>query len=94
MEFTLWNKKALNFPSDATGRAVQIKDAPVSDFHEKQLVITNETMIEMRVTKPKARQLEQRWANGGNQELFESVSNGGLDGGNTFGYLYLPIARL
>jgi replication factor A1 len=87
MELTLWGKEALDFPSDAAGRVVQIKDARVRDFRGKQLVTTNGTMIEIRATEPRARELEQWWASGGNQELFESASTGGADGGNTFGYL-------
>jgi replication factor A1 len=87
MELTLWDKDALNFPSDAVGRVVQIKDARVSEFNGKQLGTTNGTMIDIRATEPKARELERWWANGGDQGRFESASTGGVDGGNTWGYL-------
>jgi replication factor A1 len=92
MELTLWDKEAVNFPADAVGRVVQIKDARVSDYHGKQLATTNATMIDIRATEPKARELERWWASGGDQELFESASVGG-DGGNTFGYLALINER-
>jgi replication factor A1 len=87
IEMTLWDKDADNFEPSSVGRVVEIKDARVSEFRGKQLASTNGTTLSFKMSSREARELQSWWENGGDQELFESISTG--DGGTSSTMAYL-----
>jgi replication factor A1 len=77
VELTLWGAEAEDFPDDAAGHVVQIKDARVSEYRGKQLGTVGSSVLKLDPPVREAAELRRWWDEGGSTTEFQPVAPGG-----------------